>query len=82
MGTALSYYELTSWTPPDIHIALPRGRKIVLSAYPPVKIYHVSEAVFNLGCVEIEMENTKKIRIYDRERAVCDAVRFRNKNRY
>lgn len=27
MGTALAHYELTTWNPPDIHIAIPRGKR-------------------------------------------------------
>jgi predicted transcriptional regulator of viral defense system len=79
MGTALAYHELTTWNPPEIHIALPRGRKIVLPAYPPIKLYHVTGSIFKLGREEIKIESGRLISIYDKERCVCDAVRFRNK---
>ena len=79
MGTALSYYELTTWSPSDTHIAILRGRKVVLPDYPPIRLYHVSEDIFTLGKTEIEVESGKSIEIYNRERVVCDAVRFRNK---
>jgi predicted transcriptional regulator of viral defense system len=79
MGTALAYYELTTWNPPEIHIALPRGRKITLPDYPPIKLYHVAADFFTLGQTEIEAESGQSITIYNRERVVCDALRFRNK---
>lgn len=79
MGTALAYHDLTTWNPPDIHIALPRGRKIVLPAFPPVKLFHITRAIFNLGLQEIEVENGRPVSIYNQERCICDAVRFRNK---
>lgn len=79
MGTALAHYELTTWNPPDIHIALPRGRKVVLPDYPPIKLYHVTEDIFYLGRVEVMVESGQNIAIYNRERVICDAVRFRNK---
>jgi predicted transcriptional regulator of viral defense system len=79
VGTALSYHELTTWNPPDIHIGLPRGKKIVLPDYPPIKLFHFTESIFNLGREEIEMGNGRHISIYNKERCVCDAVRFRNK---
>ncbi len=79
MGTALAYYELTTWNPPEIHIALPRGRKITLPDYPPIKLFHVSADFFALGQTEIEAESGQSITIYNRERVVCDALRFRNK---
>ncbi len=79
MGTALFYYDLTTWNPAETHIAVERGRKVILPDYPPIRLYHVSEDFFKLGCSEIEAENGEMMSIYDRERVVCDAVRFRNK---
>jgi predicted transcriptional regulator of viral defense system len=79
MGTALAYYELTTWNPPEIHIAIPRGRKIILPDYPPIQLYHVSADIFLIGQTEIEVESGHSISIYNRERVVCDALRFRNK---
>ncbi|MBF9014689.1 MULTISPECIES: type IV toxin-antitoxin system AbiEi family antitoxin domain-containing protein [unclassified Oceanispirochaeta] len=79
MGTALSFYELTTWNPPETHIAIQRGRKVVLPDYPPIKLYHVSENTLTLGRTEIKVDSGQMIPIYDRERVVCDAVRFRNK---
>lgn len=79
MGSALAYHELTTWDPPDIHIGIARGRKIVLPEYPPIKLYHFSEPIINLGRQEIVMDNGESISIYNRERCVCDAVRFRNR---
>ena len=79
MGTALSYYELTTWDPPETHIAIQRERKVILPEYPPIKLYHITENILTLGRTEVKMNTGKKIAIYDRERAICDAVRFRNK---
>ena len=79
MGTALSYYELTTWNPPETHIAIQRGRKVVLPEYPPIKLYHILEDFLTIGRTEIKAESGGMIAIYDRERVVCDAVRFRNK---
>ena len=79
MGTALAYYELTTWNPSDIHIAITRGRKVALPDYPPIQLYHISADIISIGITEIEIERGKPIRIYDKERTVCDAVRFRNR---
>ena len=79
MGSALAYHELTTWDPPDIHIGIARGKKIVLPEYPPIKLYHFSEPIIDLGRREIVMDNGKSVSMYDRERCVCDAVRFRNR---
>ena len=79
MGTALSFYELTTWNPPDVHIAIPHGRKIVLPDYPPIKLYHFSGVFFETGKKEISLSTGQKIMIYDKERTICDAVRYRNR---
>ncbi|MDA3939239.1 MAG: type IV toxin-antitoxin system AbiEi family antitoxin domain-containing protein [Spirochaetia bacterium] len=79
MGTALSYYGLTSWNPPDIHIAIPHGKKIVLPAYPPVKLYYFTGVFFETGRTTITLDSGQQISIYDKERTICDSVRYRNK---
>ena len=79
MGTALSYHELTTWNPPDIHIAISHGRKVVLPDYLPIKLFHFSEPFFRIGQSEISLDTGQKISIYDKERTICDAVRYRNR---
>ena len=79
MGTALSFYELTTWNPPDVHIAILHGRKVVLPDYPPIKLYHFSGSFFRIGQIEISLDTGQKISIYDKERTICDVVRYRNR---
>ena len=72
MYSAWAYYELTSKLPPDICIAIDKKRKIKLPDYPPVALYYWSQTTLELGV-------SYKVRIYDLEKSVCDAVKFRNK---
>ena len=72
--SAWQHYDLTTNNPYEYHVAISREEKIVLPEYPPIKIYRWSDKFYNLGIIEIE-----QIKIYDIERSVCDAVRFRNK---
>ena len=72
--TAWQYYNLTVNNPYEYHIAIKREEKIHLPDYPPIKIYRWNEKFYNLGIVEID-----SIKVYDLEKSVCDAVRFRNK---
>lgn len=78
MYSAWAYYELTTKLPPDICIAIEKKRKVILPDYPPVSLYYWSQSVFELGISEREIEGYK-VRIYDLEKSVCDAVKFRNK---
>lgn len=79
LGTALHYYGLTTWNPPDVQIAIQRERRVVLPDYPPIQLLHISEELFAIGKTDIVAPSGKLLAIYDRERVVCDAVRYRNK---
>ena len=78
MHSAWAYYELTTKLPPDICIAIEKKRKVILPDYPSVALYYWSQSAFELGISEREIEGYK-VRIYDLEKSVCDAVKFRNK---
>lgn len=78
MYSAWAYYELTTKLPPDICIAIEKKRNVILPDYPSVALYYWSQSAFELGISEREIEGYK-VRIYDLEKSVCDAVKFRNK---
>jgi len=72
--SAWQHYNLSTNNPYEYHIAICRKDKVILPQYPPIKIYSWSEKFYSLGIIE-----TEHIKIYDLEKSVCDAVRFRNK---
>ena len=76
--TAWHIYELTTTVNYQYHMAVPRSTKINPAPYPPVALYYLSDKVYNLGIVEIQL-NDNIVKCYDKERSVCDAVKFRNK---
>jgi predicted transcriptional regulator of viral defense system len=78
MFTAWHYYELSTYIPFEFHIAVPQNRKVKIPNYPPVKVYYLSDKSYETGITEIKMSG-EEIKIYDLEKSVCDAVRFRNK---
>ncbi|OAV67342.1 hypothetical protein Barb6_02366 [Bacteroidales bacterium Barb6] len=78
MFTAWDYYKLTTNNPFEFHVAIGSKDKIVLLAYPPVKLYYWTDKSYRLGSVEIK-EDKHAVKMYDLEKSVCDAVRFRNK---
>lgn len=78
LGTALSYYDLTTWNPPEIHVAIPHGRKVKQQEYPPVKLYYFTGVFYSTG-INKTMDSNHLIRIYDIEKCICDLVRFRNR---
>lgn len=78
LWSAWSIHQLTTSLPQAFHVAIKRGRKITVPSFPKVKVHHYTEALLNIGVIPMEIEGFH-ILIYDVERCVCDAVKFRNK---
>ncbi|MDR0645937.1 MAG: Abortive infection protein AbiEi [Elusimicrobiota bacterium] len=76
--SALRYYNLTTFIPQSVYIAIKRGDALPRIIYPPIEISVVSEKYFNLG-IEMVKDGKYSFRIYGIEKAVCDAFRYKNK---
>ncbi|MCP5102794.1 MAG: Abortive infection protein AbiEi [bacterium] len=76
--SALSYYELTTFNPTFISIALSRNAWKPQIEYPPVEFFYFSEKQFEAGIVEVKIDNFN-VRIYCPEKTVCDCFRLRHK---
>jgi predicted transcriptional regulator of viral defense system len=77
LGTALSVHGIGTWEPPEVQLAIRRDSRIALPESPPIKIFSFSGARFELGIVE-QSTPTGIVQVYDREKTICDVVRFRN----
>jgi predicted transcriptional regulator of viral defense system len=77
LGSALSFHELGTWEPPEVHLAVKSGRRVQVPDFPPIRLYHFSEHSFSLGLVERKGRGGT-LRVYDAERTVCDLFRFRH----
>ena len=78
LWSAWSIHHLTTSMPQAFHVAVKRGRRITTPAFPQVEIHYYSESLLNIGSTETDIEGYC-INLYDVERCVCDAVKFRNK---
>ncbi len=65
------------WEPPEVQLAVRRDSRIALPEFPPVKLFSFFGIRYELGIVEQSTE-AGAIRVYDREKTICDVVRFRN----
>jgi len=76
--SALDYYEMTDFNPSEIYYAIPHSQKKKSISYPPVKTFFFRERFYNPG---IDIINTKygELKIYNREKTICDMFRYRNK---
>ena len=80
MDTALFYYKYSDRKPAEWHITIDKktSRQRTQVQYPFVKAYRVESDFLPLGEVEGEI-NYQKVRIYDRDRTICDVLRNMNK---
>lgn len=76
--SAWNIHGLTTSLPQAYHVAVKRGRKVTLPAFPKVELHHITDTMFDIG-VEKILVNGYLIHIYNKERCVCDAVKYRNK---
>lgn len=77
LQSAACYYDLTTQNPTAISIAVSSdSMRPVLPDYPPIDLIVTPAASFELG-LATETGGYGKLRIYDRERTVCDFFRKR-----
>ncbi len=80
MDSALYHYGYTDRTPDCYHIALDRNcnKNKLRFDYPYIKPYFLIKKYLEIGVDEI-MVNGTKISIFDKERTICDILRYSNK---
>lgn len=80
MDTALRHYGYSDRTPAEWHIAVNKysNRTRFRIEYPFVKPYFVAPDIFELGLCVQDIDGNK-VRMYDKERVICDCLRYRNK---
>jgi predicted transcriptional regulator of viral defense system len=76
--SALDYHNLTTFNPSEIYIAIPRDSKAPKINYPPVQFFYFSEKNYTLGIEEVTTKYGT-VRIYDKEKSLCDIFRYRDK---
>lgn len=76
--SAWSIHQLTTSMPQAFHIAIKRGRKVSIPSFPRIEVHHYMEDLLKIGVISMIIDGFN-IRLYDVERCVCDAIKFRNK---
>jgi len=79
LTSALSYYDLSTFNPSGISVAVPHNvvnfKKI---KYPPHDVYYFRDRFYKPG-IETVTSKSGKFRIYSREKTICDMFRYRKK---
>ena len=80
METMLYHYGYTDRTPDAWHIAVDKrlNRKRLKVAYPPLKVHFVAPSYLEIGLTHSIVDGVK-MRVYDRERTICDVIRHSSK---
>lgn len=76
--SALAFHEMTTQIPHEVSIAIPKTMRIPALDYPPIKVHRLSEAPYEIGIEEHQIDGVP-IKIYDPEKTLVDCFRFRNK---
>lgn len=77
--SAAVYYNLTTFRPDAVDVAIPRKKKITtLPDWPILNLYYFEGLRFELGVDEIVI-GENEFKIYDIEKTVVDIIYYRNK---
>ena len=80
MDTALRYYKYSDRTPVQWHLTVSKdsGKSRFNIDYPFIKPYYVEPKILEVGLSNGNMDG-HEVRIYDKDRVICDCLRYRNK---
>ena len=80
METMLHHYGYSDRTPEKWHVAVDRrlNRERLKIAYPPLRVHYVAPGILEVGLTESVIDDVK-VRVYDRERTICDVIRRASK---
>ncbi len=78
LTSAADYFELTTFNPSYITVAVPHNTPNFKLEYPPIQVYYFPDKYYESG---IEIIDTKSgtIKIYNKEKTIGDLFRYINK---
>jgi predicted transcriptional regulator of viral defense system len=75
--SSLSFHDITTHIPHEIHIALSFGAEEPRLEYPPIRTFRFSNRAFTEG-IQIHRIDRTKIQVYSPEKTLADCFKFRN----
>ena len=78
LTSAASYYDLTTFNPSYLTVAVPHNTPSFKLEYPPIQVYYFPHKYYETGINEIDTKSGL-IKIYDREKTICDLFRYQTK---
>ncbi len=78
--SALYLHRLTDKIPEDIFVCCPQGYHPSRKAIPSLVVTQISnQDLYLLGIMEVETMFGNSVKVYDRERSICDLIKRREK---
>ena len=75
--SAWHIYHMTTQIPDAFYVAINRKRGVKVPDILDIKLVYQSDSILGIGVIQEEIEGIR-INIYNRERCVCDAIKYRN----
>lgn len=73
LASAAAFYDLTTYQPPEVHLAIGNKDKMKVEDFPPVQLYYWPDKLYEQHIVIIN-----GVKIYSIERTLCDLIRLQN----
>lgn len=78
-GTALYFWDMSDRIPHIIDVTVPSGTNVsrIKKDRTDIRFHYVKPDLFDLGIAKTETSMGNPIRLYDKERCICDLIRDR-----
>lgn len=75
-GTALYLWEMSDRTPHVLDVSVPQGYNgsRIIKDYNKLRLHYVQKDKWNIGITEANTVHGNKVRLYDKERCICDLI--------
>jgi predicted transcriptional regulator of viral defense system len=77
LSSALEFHGLTTLNPSEITVAVPHNTDRFILRYPPIRVFYFPDTFYVPGIKEVKAK-AGTLRIYNREKTICDMFRYRN----
>lgn len=75
---ALYFYGMTEEFPYNYTVTVPQNYHVDI-VNEKCNVFYVSDEIYEMGVVEVETPNGNKVRVYDKERCICDIIRSKGR---
>lgn len=78
-GTALYLWGMTDRIPHHLDVTVPSGTNAsrIRKDHPDLRVHYVKKNLYDIGITEKETPMGSRVRLYDKERCICDLIRAR-----